>query len=80
MSSGLQRRRVPGGGSSSTGGSSEPVSSTGAQDSPNENGAKFAYDPLDITSNEYEVKSPKLTLMEEVLLMGLKDKQVRINR
>ena len=43
-----------------------------------ENGHKIAFDPQDISESEERNKQPKLTLMEEVLLMGLKDKQVRI--
>ncbi len=42
-----------------------------------ENGHKIAFDPRDISESEERNKQPKLTLMEEVLLMGLKDKQVR---
>lgn len=42
-----------------------------------ENGHKIAYDPRDISENEERSRLPKLTLMEEVLLLGLKDKQVR---
>ena len=42
-----------------------------------ENGHKIAYDPRDISENEERSKGPKLTLMEDVLLLGLKDKQVR---
>jgi Golgi phosphoprotein 3 len=45
-----------------------------------ENGHKIAYDPRDISESEERNKQPKLTLMEEVLLMGLKDKQVRVRR
>lgn len=41
-----------------------------------ENGHKIAFDPRDISENEERTKQPKLTLMEEVLLLGLKDKQV----
>ena len=41
-----------------------------------ENGHKIAYDPRDISENEERTKQPKLTLMEEILLLGLKDKQV----
>ncbi|KAK2796501.1 hypothetical protein FQN49_009012, partial [Arthroderma sp. PD_2] len=41
-----------------------------------ENGHKIAFDPRDISENEERNKQPKLTLMEEVLLLGLKDKQV----
>ena len=41
-----------------------------------ENGHKIAFDPRDMADNEERNKQPKLTLMEEVLLMGLKDKQV----
>ncbi|KAL1629361.1 putative vacuolar protein sorting-associated protein 74 [Diplodia seriata] len=40
-----------------------------------ENGHKIAYDPRDISESAERSKQPKLTLMEEVLLMGLKDKQ-----
>lgn len=42
-----------------------------------ENGHKIAYDPRDISESAERSKQPKLTLMEEVLLLGLKDKQVR---
>ncbi len=41
-----------------------------------ENGHKIAYDPRDISENEERTKQPKLTLMEDILLLGLKDKQV----
>lgn len=41
-----------------------------------ENGHKIAYDPRDISENQERNKLPKLTLMEEILLLGLKDKQV----
>jgi Golgi phosphoprotein 3 len=40
-----------------------------------ENGHKIVFDPRDISESAERVKQPKLTLMEEVLLMGLKDKQ-----
>ncbi|KAI9892647.1 MAG: Vacuolar protein sorting-associated protein 74 [Vezdaea aestivalis] len=40
-----------------------------------ENGHKIAFDPRDISESVERNKQPKLTLMEEVLLMGLKDKQ-----
>jgi hypothetical protein len=41
-----------------------------------ENGHKIAFDPRDINETAERQKQPKLTLMEEVLLLGLKDKQV----
>lgn len=46
-----------------------------------EGGNKIAYDPRDLQDEAGEErraggKMPKLTLMEEVLLLGLKDKQV----
>ncbi|KAF2722326.1 Golgi phospho protein 3 [Polychaeton citri CBS 116435] len=40
-----------------------------------ENGHKIAFDPRDISESAERLKQPKLTLMEEILLMGLKDKQ-----
>lgn len=43
------------------------------------NGHKIAFDPRDISESEERNKQPKLTLMEEILLMGLKDKQVHIS-
>lgn len=48
-----------------------------------EGGSKIAYDPRDLIDQGEEDarqggKAPRLTIMEEVLLLGLKDKQVRI--
>jgi Golgi phosphoprotein 3 len=40
-----------------------------------ENGHKIAFDPRDISESAERNKQPKLTLMEEVILMGIKDKQ-----
>lgn len=40
-----------------------------------ENGHIVAYDPRDMSESAERNKQPKLTLMEEVLLLGLKDKQ-----
>lgn len=42
-----------------------------------ENGHKIAFDPRDLSESAERSKQPKLTLMEEIILMGLKDKQVR---
>lgn len=44
-----------------------------------ENGHKIAFDPRDISENEERGKQPKLTLMEDILLLGLKDKQVSLH-
>jgi golgi phosphoprotein 3 len=41
-----------------------------------ENGHKIAFDPRDMSESAERSKQPKLTLMEEILLLGLKDKQV----
>jgi Golgi phosphoprotein 3 len=46
-----------------------------------EGGSKIAYDPRDLAQEATDEarlggKMPRLTLMEEVLLLGLKDKQV----
>ena len=41
-----------------------------------DNGHKIAFDPRDMSESAERSKQPKLTLMEEVLLLGLKDKQV----
>jgi Golgi phosphoprotein 3 len=45
-----------------------------------ENGHRIAFDPRDISESAERSKQPKLTLMEEVLLLGLKDKQVCLHR
>lgn len=44
-------------------------------DSPSSSEKKIAFDPRDLDESK---ANPKLTLMEEVLLLGLKDKQVRM--
>ena len=86
---GLTRRR--GGGAASSGaddgdaarsGSPAPRGGPSSDRTPEtsytggENGHKIAFDPRDISESAERSKQPKLTLMEEVLLMGLKDKQV----
>ena len=87
---GLTRRR--GGGGGGAGVDDEGNTARGASPAPKggpstdrapetsytggENGHKIAFDPRDISESEERNKQPKLTLMEEVLLMGLKDKQV----
>lgn len=47
-----------------------------------EGGSKIAYDPRDLEREDEDArlggKPPRLTIMEEVLLLGLKDKQVSI--
>ncbi|KAL7619634.1 Vacuolar protein sorting-associated protein 74 [Parahypoxylon ruwenzoriense] len=88
MSSGLTRRRGAGGGGGGTtgddtsNGASRSNSSQNVRDSApetsyenSENGHKIAFDPRDISESAERSKQPKLTLMEEVILLGLKDKQ-----
>jgi hypothetical protein len=91
MSTGLTRRRGGGGsaGAENENGDSARVASPapkagGSRDTggpetsyeSGENGHKIAFDPRDISESAERSKQPKLTLMEEVLLLGLKDKQV----
>ncbi|KAH9023038.1 Golgi phosphoprotein 3-domain-containing protein [Lactarius deliciosus] len=76
--SGLSRRRVNTGPASTT--SSETSSSfTSHAGSAFAGGSKIAFDPRDVERDEEESKAggkvPRLTLMEEVLLLGLKDRQ-----
>ncbi|KAF3908086.1 hypothetical protein ABW21_db0205907 [Orbilia brochopaga] len=53
-----------------------PGEGSSANSYTSENGGhKIAYDPRDISESKERSKQPKLTLMEEVLLLGLKDKQ-----
>ncbi|KAI1840441.1 hypothetical protein JX265_013942 [Neoarthrinium moseri] len=84
MSSGLTRRRGAGGGAGTEEGNgpSRSASATNVRDSgpetsyeASENGHKIAFDPRDISESAERSKQPKLTLMEEVILLGLKDKQ-----
>jgi Golgi phosphoprotein 3 len=71
--SGLQRRRV--GGTSSEGTNTPSRGSSEGSRRYDEGGKRVAYDPEDIDSKEDERQHPRLTLMEEVLLLGLKDSQ-----
>jgi Golgi phosphoprotein 3 len=91
MSSGLTRRRGAGAGNPSSDPNNENESSRVSSPVPRRNeentrnpetayessanGHKIAFDPRDISESAERQKQPKLTLMEEVLLMGLKDKQ-----
>ncbi len=90
--SGLTRRRAGGAGATSDNNDndssrvSSPIPKSGSSSESRapetsytggENGHKIAFDPRDISESEERNKQPKLTLMEEVLLMGLKDKQVQ---
>ena len=90
-SSGLTRRRgagAPGAVPSVDGESSNAASRTNSSynvkdNAPEtnyekgENGHKIAFDPRDMSESAERSKQPKLTMMEEILLLGLKDKQVR---
>ena len=91
MSEGLTRRRggpaVSDGTSNSapapsssapTGKGRAPVSNAGGSGGSGamEGRAKVAYDPRDFDNTNEEKEQPKLTLMEEILLLGIKDKAV----
>ena len=77
--SGVTRRRQVGTTSNET--SEGPVrSSTPARlngrEAQDQSDHKIAYDPKDLEQGAERAKQPKLTLMEEVLLLGLKDREV----
>jgi Golgi phosphoprotein 3 len=87
MSSGLTRRRGAGAGASDPNDenssrvqSPAPKNTRDGQPETSyesgENGHKIAFDPRDMNESAERSKQPKLTMMEEVLLLGLKDKQV----
>src|SRR5271170_1960390 len=57
---------------SPAGGASEAINAIDSSSSDH----RIAFDPRDMEEGEERLKFPKLTLMEEVLLLGLKDKQV----
>ena len=87
MSSGLTRRRgagAAGADGEASNGASRTNSTNNVRDGApetsyenSENGHKIAFDPRDMSESAERSKQPKLTMMEEVLLLGLKDKQVR---
>lgn len=67
-------------GSTNTSPSATPTAAHSHAGSAFRGGSKVAYDPRDLDMTEEDGrggKMPKLTIMEEVLLLGLKDKQVR---
>ncbi|KAG0054527.1 Vacuolar protein sorting-associated protein 74 [Gryganskiella cystojenkinii] len=74
---GLSRRRAAGGNNSESGYSS-PANSSGPSDSQLRRSStdnKVVSDPRDLQMEDENKTQPRLTLMEEVLLLGLKDKQ-----
>ena len=81
--SGLTRRRGAGGGGGGGsdvggggGGSSTPDVGPDTSYETGENGHRIAFDPRDLSESAERSKQPKLTLMEEVLLLGIKDREV----
>lgn len=72
--SGLQRRKVKNVHNASSRISSEPGSPNFSSSNTNED-HKVAYDPKDVDTSSKNSSAPLLTLMEEVLLMGLKDRE-----
>ncbi|KAG0332351.1 Vacuolar protein sorting-associated protein 74 [Podila horticola] len=84
-SSGLSRRRGGGGGARSDSAYSSPANSSGPSGNSGASGSnglhhnstsdKVVSDPRDQQMEDENRTQPKLTLMEEVLLLGLKDKQ-----
>lgn len=68
----VTRRRVAGQSSNSDEDNNHNANTDSAHNSPMAD-KKIAYDPNEIDESK---STPKLTLMEEVLLLGLKDKQV----
>jgi Golgi phosphoprotein 3 len=82
--SGVTRRRQAGGTSTNENGdlparTTTPARVNGHRDLEQESDHKIAYDPKDLEQGEERAKQPKLTLMEEVLLLGLKDREVRMH-
>ncbi len=70
--------------SSSINGSSSAATKMSHAGSAFEGGSKIAYDPMELDREKQEARSggrmPKLTIMEEVFLLGLKDKEVCSNQ
>lgn len=75
---GLSRRRVgPTDGSSVTSPTMSSLESPVPTSGGMEGRSKIAFDPRDFSDGGESKGIPKLTLLEEVLLLGLKDNQVR---
>ena len=55
---------------------SKEISSNSSLEYDGVTGHKVAYDPQDVREGVERSKQPRLTIMEEILLLGLKDKQV----
>lgn len=70
----VTRRRVAGHANSDDDSQNNNSNSTDTSNTSPRTDKKIAYDPRDIDESK---STPKLTLMEEVLLLGLKDKQVK---
>ena len=88
-SSGLSRRRVNPSISSSSNDLSSDSNGHASASTPASHagsafagGSKVAYDPRDLQQDDEDArtggKMPKLTIMEEVLLLGIKDRQVGV--
>ncbi|KAI9802170.1 MAG: Vacuolar protein sorting-associated protein 74 [Phylliscum demangeonii] len=73
--SGPSRKSSPGPKGDGRGAAAETGSRASSYRSSEPNGHKIAFDPRDLSESAERNKQPKLTLMEEVLLLGLKDKQ-----
>ncbi|RUO96646.1 vacuolar protein sorting-associated protein 74, partial [Jimgerdemannia flammicorona] len=82
--SGLSRRRPANGAGDSGDGAAGSANSSSSGGDPyggtnhsrtNSEDRKIAFDPNEIGQDDEDKYAPKLTLMEEVLLLGLKDKQ-----
>jgi hypothetical protein len=78
-SSGLSRRRVQQLTDSNLISTSTSNVNSNVNVNTNEN-HKVAFDSRDIIQSGEDLINPRLTLMEEVLLLGLKDKQVKLNQ
>ncbi|KAL2315184.1 Phosphoprotein 3 family protein [Schizosaccharomyces pombe] len=75
MSGGLSRRRVAAASSDEERPEMRSVSHSKSHLEGYDDDHKIAFDPKDLEQGAEREKQPRLTLMEEVLLLGLKDKQ-----
>lgn len=85
MSEGLTRRRGAGAAASGSPRTGSPAPYDSGPSTPkvtritsggDSNSARIAFDPRDYNDDSETKTQPRLTLMEEVLLLGLKDKAV----
>jgi len=72
-SASFRRSGTPNNSNHNSDNTSKLPSTSSSSSSNNNNGHKIAFDPLDLETRNEEAQLPKLTLMEEIILLGIKE-------